>query len=671
LPSRILIITEKPSSARKIAYALDDSGSPRNAKYGKVSFYVADRGDDELVVVSAVGHLYSIEQDGGGWTYPVFNIKWTPTYTQSKWASYTKQYLDAITGLAQNMDGYVSACDYDQEGSLIAYNIIKHGIGDKALVKSRRMLYSTLTTKELVSAWGSMSSSLDFPVIAAGKARHEADWFFGINLSRALTISARSFIDYKKVLSIGRVQGPTLKFVYDLEQSVQSFIPIPYWKVSAETVIDDVKYSLEYEKPRLEREVHAKDVADACRGKTGKAVEIKTEESRTPPPPPFNLGDLQREAYRHFKMNPSATLEAAEKLYLGAYISYPRTESNKMPPSIDVKDILENLSKNPVYMVEVKELISQKRFRSRPGKGDDLAHPAIHPTGQKPRRLKPEEQRIYDLIVRRFLASLGKPLVQLKTDVTVDVNGHLFFMRGVITQRQGWTQVYSPYYKSKDQHIPEIKKRQDIPVTKLSTRRQYTKPSPRYNASSLVRKMEQEKIGTKATRSNIVDTLYNRGYIKGQSISVSELGEKIIETLERYCPEIIQVKLTRDLEEELEDISAGKKDAETVFSEVVAELKPILTKFKENELQIGRSMSNTIQNKPAEENIIRCKICGHDHVDDSVFCKRHHVAYSNIEAGYQQWRYALGYQWLEYLEKLVKVSGTGYYAKEIITDILG
>ncbi len=201
-----------------------------------------NRGDDELVVVSAVGHLYSIEQDGGGWTYPVFNIKWTPTYTQNKRASYTKQYLDAIIGLAQNMDGYVSACDYDQEGSLIAYNIIKHGIGDKALAKSRRMLYSTLTTKELVSSWGSMSDTLDFPVIAAGKARHEADWLFGINLSRALTISARSFLDYKKVLSIGRVQGPTLKFVYDLEQSVQSFIPIPYWKVSAETVIDGVTY---------------------------------------------------------------------------------------------------------------------------------------------------------------------------------------------------------------------------------------------------------------------------------------------------------------------------------------------------------------------------------------------------------------------------------------------
>ena len=666
MPSRFLVITEKPSSARKIAYALCDSGSPRAAKYGKVSFYIADHGGDELVVVSAVGHLYSIEQKGRGWTYPVFDIKWTPTYTQSKKASYTKQYLDTITGLAQSADYYVSACDYDQEGSLIAYNILKYGVGENSLAKSNRMLYSTLTTKELMNSWKNLSESLDYPVIAAGKVRHEADWLFGINLSRALTIASRRFIDSKKVLSIGRVQGPTLKFVYDLEEIIRSFVPVPYWRILAETTIDDAVYSLEYEKPKLEREVHAKEVAFACRGKIGKVVDIKAEEIRTPPPPPFNLGDLQREAYRHHKMSPSATLASAEKLYLGAYISYPRTESNKIPPSIDVKDILENLTKNPQYEIEAKELISEKRFRSRPGKGDDPAHPAIHPTGQRPARLKPEEQKIYDLVVRRFLASLGKPLIQLKTDVSVDVNGYIFYLRGVMTQKKGWTWLYQPYYKSKDQTLPEIKMGQEIPVTKLSTRRQYTKSPTRYNASSLIRKMEQEKIGTKTTRSNIIDTLAYRGYIRGQSLAITELGEKTIETLERYCHEIIHVQLTRDLEDELERIEAGKKEAGDVFDEVVNELKPILSKFKDHEAQIGRSLSgNSVIEVDAG-----CKICGHEKVESSVFCKHHQAAYENIEKGFQQWRYSLGYQWKEYLEKLAKVSGTGTYAKEIINKIL-
>ncbi len=666
---RFLVITEKPSSARKIAYALDDSGSPRSAKYGKVSFYLASRGNDELVVVSAVGHLYTIKPKDKGWNYPVFDIKWVPTYIENKKASYTKQYLDAIVELSKNINYYISACDYDQEGSLIAFNIIKYGIGENALAKSRRMFYSTLTSKELTYAWENLKETLDFSIAAAGKARHEADWLFGINLSRALTISARRYMDPKKVLSIGRVQGPTLKYVYNLEQSIQSFVPVPYWKVSAETIIDGITYSLEYEKPKLEREVHAKEVAEACRGKTGKVTEIKKEESRTLPPPPFNLGDLQRGAYKHFRLNPSATLAVAQKLYLGAYISYPRTESNKIPPNIDVKDILESLSKNSVYESRAKELISEKRFKTRPGKGDDPAHPAIHPTGQKPRKLKPEEQHVYDLIVCRFLASLGKPLVQMKTDVTVDVNRHLFYVRGVATQRPGWTKQYKPYYKSKDQLIPEIKLGEEIPVTKFSTRRYYTKPPVRYNASSLVRKMEQEEIGTKATRSNIVDTLYRRGYIKGQSISITSIGENIIETLQRYCPEIIQVDLTRELEEELRLIEEGEKVPDIVFDEVVSELRPILSKFKENETQIGASISSALD-RSVKDAADHCKVCTRGKANDSVFCRRHYEAYTNIETGFKQWRYALGYPWLEYLEKIRTISGTGSYVEEIINNIL-
>ena len=666
---RYLVITEKPSSARKIAYALDETGNPRNAKYGKVTFYIAQNGKDELVIVSAVGHLYSIEQVGEGWSYPVFDIEWVPTYRQNKRASYTKQYLDAIIGLSKNMNGYVSACDYDQEGSLIAYNIIRHGIGENAVSRSKRMLYSTLTQKDLVSSWENKSNHLDYPVIAAGKTRHEADWLFGINLSRALTIAVRRYLDFKKVLSVGRVQGPTLKFVYDLEQEINSFIPIPYWKISAETIIDDATYPLEYEKPRLEREVHAKEIAKACRRKTGTITEIRSEDSRTLPPPPFNLGDLQREAYRHFKSNPSATLDASEKLYLGAFISYPRTESNKIPPSIDVKEILENLSKNPQYEA-AKELIKEKRFKSRQGKGDDPAHPAIHPTVQRPRRLKHEEQCIYDLIVRRFMASLGKPLIQLKTDATVDVNGYLFFLRGVLTQKPGWTKYYAGYYKSKDQLIPEIKIGRKIPISKLSARRMYTKHKSRYNAPSLIRKMENEKIGTKATRSNIIDTLYRRGYIKGQQMSITSLGENTVETLSQYCPKIIEVKLTRDLEEELESIESSVKASDVVFMDIIERLKPILSQFKENEEIIGRTISNAIHAKESNSLSTQCKLCHREKIDASVYCKKHTLAYDNVELGFQQWRYALGYQWLEYLEKIANISNTGLFAKEIINDIL-
>ncbi|MFC1803472.1 DNA topoisomerase I [Thermoproteota archaeon] len=671
MTSRFLVITEKPSSARRIANALDDSGKPRHAKYGKVSFYVSSRGDDELVVVSAVGHLYSIDQDSSGWTYPVFKIKWVPTYLQNKKALHTKQYLDAIIALAKTADEYISACDYDQEGSLIAYNIIKYGIGDNTLAKSRRILYSTLTSKDLVNAWENWNQKLDYSVAAAGKARHEADWLFGINLSRALTVSARYFLDSKKVLSIGRVQGPTLKFIYDQEQDIQTFIPIPYWKVSAETEIDGSIYTLEYEKSRLESEVHAKKVVNSCRRKQGTVTEINNEETKTLPPPLFNLGDLQQEAYKHHKMNPSSTLEIAQKLYLNAYISYPRTKSNKIPPSIDVKNILENLNENIVYSSETQKILEQKRYKPRQGKNDDPAHPAIYFTGKRTKKLSPEEQKIYDLIVRRFLASLGKLLVLLKTDITIDVNGQLFYLRGSITQRPGWTEFYKPYHKPNDRILPEIRQGQKITLVKLSSRRLYIKQPSRLNPSTLIRKMEQEKIGTQATRINIIDTLYRRGYIRGNKINLTDLGETTIETLERYSPEIIQVQLTRDLEEELTEIEVGNKDSSIVFENVVSKLKPILERFKVNEKQIGQFISNSVLNKTSNNHLDSCKICHRDKIEGSVFCYRHYVAHNNLETCFKRWHYALGTEWVQYLEKISKKSGTGDYVKEVINYIMG
>jgi len=183
--------------------------------------------------------------------------------------------------------------------------------------------------------------------------------------------------------------------------------------------------------------------------------------------------------------------------------------------------------------------------------------------------------------------------------------------------------------------------------------------------------MEQEKIGTKATRSNIIETLYRRGYINGQQISITGLGENIIETLIRYSPEIIEVKLTRDLEEELDDIEEGKKGSDKVFNDVVEELKPILAKFKLSEVEIGKALSRAIKGRPSVGSNGACKVCNRDKIDGSVFCARHNIAYMNIEAGFQKWRYALGYQWREYLEKLSKNTGTGVYAKEIIKDIIG
>jgi DNA topoisomerase-1 len=305
------------------------------------------------------------------------------------------------------------------------------------------------------------------------------------------------------------------------------------------------------------------------------------------------LGDLQREAYRVFKLSPTATLGAAEKLYLGTYISYPRTSSQRLPPALDLRGIIEKLSKHPAYTKHAEELLSRTRLKPRQGKKDDPAHPAIHPTGAKPRRLQENEARIYDLIVRRFLSCLGEPAIREKIEAEVDVAGHIFYLRGSRTTKKGWLDVYVPYVEDMETILPEIEVGMVIPV-KLSTRRSYTKPPQRFNPSSLLRLMENHDIGTKATRTNIIDTLYRRGYIAGRGITITDLGLRIVETLKEYCPSILSVQMTRSLEESLEEIQTGEKSPEAVIGEVKEALKPILVQFKDKEGEIGAAIAEAI-----------------------------------------------------------------------------
>lgn len=607
--NKILVITEKPSSAKRLARALDEENNPQPMQQNNISYYISRLDGDSLVIVSAIGHLYSIKQKERGWNYPVLEYEWAPAYIKDKTRRNTKPYIETIKLLSKDIDIFVSACDYDLEGSLIAYNILRYAIGEHSLKNTKRMLYSTLTSEELLEAWSNLNE-LDYPVINAGRARHEIDWLYGINLSRALTISVRNMIGNPKTLSIGRVQGPTLNFIRMKEMEIQSFVPVPYWKVNAETVIDGEVYSLEYEESTLRREVVTRLIAKKCRGKTGKITNITRNIERKLPPYSFNLSDLQREAHRVFKISPKETLNIAEKLYLSAEISYPRTDSQKIPASIDIRTILQKLRLNKDYSVIVDKILEKETFSPRQGNKDDPAHPAIHPTGEKPKNIKGNYKKIYDLIVKRFLSCLSEPAKVSKTIMEVDVEGFLFYIRGSETIRRGWMDFYEPYVRQKEVLLPGLEENMDIPLTKLGTRRHYTNAPNRFNASSILRYMENKNIGTKATRTNILDTLYNRDYIKGKSIKITELGFSIIKTLSNFCDEILSVEMTRELEKKLDMIQSGNLNWERAIDEVKTELRPILSTFKSNEEKIGSEIAKTILSIDREENYLGpCPSC--------------------------------------------------------------
>ena len=605
-----LIITEKPDAAQRIAEALDHKGKPERHEDRRVPYFKVDR-DKPVVVVPALGHLYTIVQEHGKRSdYPVFNFKWAPRHQAEKKAKHTEAWIQVISKLAEGADKFIDACDYDIEGALIGYTILKHACGNKDQIATR-MKYSTLTKEELEKSYTQQMPSLDFAMIEAGKTRHEIDWLYGINLSRALTTAAKRASGRYTTLSTGRVQGPTLKFLVTREHSINTFVPTPYWSIAAQIEIRGTNYPVDYQKRTLETKAAADTVVEACSGKTGVIKNIEQKTTQIPPPVPFDLGSLQSEAYSLFGYTPRRTGQIAEQLYLEALISYPRTSSQKLPAAINHKTILNGLNNEATYRTLTSELLQKESLKPREGLKEDPAHSAIHPTGNRPTRMLEEaERRIRDLIIRRFLAAFGDPATKQSIKATINVNGHVFYLRGRQILKEGWIKFYKPYLRSEEVLLPPVKEGETVKLAKISRVDRFTTPPPRYNPGSLLQRMEQEGIGTKATRADTIETLYKRRYIAEERMTVTDLGLDVTKVLHKHASSVISVKLTRDLEEKMEQIRENMEKRENVLAEAIERLKPVLAEMKQQEKTIGEALSEAIKKAQMQERIVgTCPTC--------------------------------------------------------------
>jgi len=605
-----LIITEKPDAAQRIASALDAKGKAKKMEDKGVPYYVAKR-DGEIIVVPALGHLYTVAEERSGRNYyPVFSFKWAPRYAVERGAKQIRTWLEIISKLANNADMFIDACDYDIEGSIIGYCILKYACDNKES-SSKRMKYSTLTNEELEKSYAELLPRLDFALIEAGRTRHEVDWLYGVNLSRALTIAARDWSGKYATLSTGRVQGPTLKFLAAREKAIRSFVPTPYWGINAEVEIRGKIFEAEYEKEIIETKKEADTVLNACKGKDGQVEKIDVKQFQQTPPIPFDLGTLQSEAYSLFGYTPMRTSNIAQRLYLDALISYPRTSSQKLPPAINYEAILKNLSKALEYKKLTAELLAKPELKPREGKKEDPAHPAIYPTGSLPERvLDASERNIWDLVVRRFMAVFDEPAMRQSMKVCINVNEYHFYLRGRRTLKEGWLRFYGPYVRSEEVLLPPIEEGQTINIKKVILEDKFTKPPPRYNPGSLLKRMEEAEIGTKATRAYIIQTLYDRKYVRDERMVVTDLGFEVLEVLEKYCPAVVSIKLTKELEEEMNKIQVNSEKRENVLLDAVEILKPAVEELNEKEKTIGEQLSSAIKRARLEERTIgTCPIC--------------------------------------------------------------
>jgi DNA topoisomerase-1 len=605
------IITEKPDAAMRIASALDLKGKAKKMEENGVPYYIAER-EKPIIVVPAIGHLYTVAEEKSGRNYyPVFSFRWVPRYMAERGAKQIRIWLETISKLAKDADTYIDACDYDIEGSIIGYCILKYACGNKESI-AKRMKYSTLTKEELEKSYEELLPKLDFALIEAGRTRHEIDWLYGVNLSRALTIAAKDWSGKYATLSTGRVQGPTLRFLVAREKAIRSFVPAPYWQIRAEVEIDGQVFEAEYEKDIIETKKEADAIVNECKGKDGVVENIEVKQFQQTPPIPFDIGALQSEAYSLFGYTPRRTLDIAQRLYLDALISYPRTSSQKLPPAINYEEILKSLSGASEYKRLASELLSKKELKPNEGKKEDPAHPAIYPTGNLPERVLEEpERRIWDLVVRRFMAVFGEPAIRQSLKVCINVDGKRFFLRGRRTLKEGWLRFYEPYVRSEEVLLPQLEEGQKLKVRRIILEDKFTKPPPRYNPGSLLKKMEEAGIGTKATRADIIQTLYDRKYVREERMVVTDLGFEVLEVLKKHCPPIVSIGLTRKLEEKMDKIQANQEKRENVLLDAIEILKPVVEGLKAKEKTIGEQLSNAIKRARLEERIVGpCPLCG-------------------------------------------------------------
>jgi DNA topoisomerase-1 len=621
------VVAEKPKAAEKIALAL---GKPVKCRYQGIPYWVLWKNGERIIIVPSAGHLFGPHTSMRG--FPVYSFEWKPLYEFDKNAKYTYKFYRLMEWILPRASLYINACDYDIEGSVIGYTIIEW-FGD--IRRYKRMKFSSLSPVELRRAFYKLEEP-DTLLVEAGKARNEIDWLWGINVSRALMHAVRNATGQRIILSAGRVQSPTIVEAARRWEEINLAVPLPVFTITILLEHEGIEFPAYPHEWRPTTILEARSLVQWLRKERYLTVKYsRAQKTTVRPPPAFNLGDLQKEAARLYKFSPMKTQSIAEDLYLEALISYPRTNSQKLPPTIDYGDIIRKLTYNPQLGGVAKRLLMETGGVLKPVQGakDDPAHPAIHPTGELPKKpLDRDHWLIYDLIVRRFLAAFAKQAVVNRISIMLeDSKGRLYSAKGIVIEREGWYYYY-PYLKPGETEVPIVREGSKVWIQNASYKKTWQRNTPSLSKTSLLAWMENVKIGTEATRARIIETLFKRKYLesRGGKTVVTDLGMMVATIIKELFPALAEPKLTRELEEKLELIRAGKETRKNVVKTTITVLDKLLEEYRQKLPRVGEKLAISIGLKEPKA---KCPICGRESDPRSPYglCQYHQRAVMKLE----------------------------------------
>jgi len=592
----VLVICEKNNAALRIAYILS-GGKTRQRRISGVPVYCFERDGREYRVVGLRGHIISLDfpTEYKNWksVSPRELIDITPVKHIANPA-----IIRALRSLMPEAEEMIIATDYDREGELIGTEVLEV-LHPEVPVKRAR--FSALTKEEITRAFDELHE-IDLNLASAAETRQVVDLIWGVTLTRFLSLSSNQM--RKDFLSVGRVQSPTLALIVEREEEIENFVPTPFWEIQADYSTEP-EFRGYHESGRITDPEEASEIYSRVRGaKTGVVRSVKRERKRDGRPPPFSTTTFLAAAST-LGITAHSAMEIAERLYTQGYISYPRTDNTVYPRSLNLYTVLRKLRSSP-FRAEVEEVLSQDRILPSRGRTETTDHPPIYPTEAATRdRVKGEDWKIYELVVRRFLATLAPDGELEVTTVNVDIRGEAFISEGTEQVSEGWRRYY-PYLKVKEVPLPQLSEGQQVPVRRVLRVEKKTRPPRPYTQGTLIQKMEALGLGTKSTRHEIIKKLYDRRYVRGRHPRPTDIGKAVVKALKKHAETITKAEMTSELEKEMSHVARGNKSMREVVEDSKRMLHRVFDVLEEKELHIGSEIKNSIEKSMS----VKCPKCG-------------------------------------------------------------
>ena len=596
-----LIISEKANAAKKIAQFLAE-GSVKDGKHRSVPHHTFTWKGEDTVSVGLKGHVLNPE-------YPEEYSNWQKVEPSAlidaeilKSVS-EKGVANAVQSLSKKADKVVVATDFDREGELIGVESLSlvFEANPKLMDNVERSRFSALTNAEVNRAFDELVE-VSRDLAAAGEARQDIDLIWGATLTRWVSRATKRY--GSAFLSVGRVQSPTLVLIAERERERRAFIPESYWEIEA-NLQNGEPFGVHHSKGRFKVEDEAKtaheNIAD-----TATVTEVKQKSASRPAPAPFNTTSFLTAA-AGIGISPSRAARLAEDLYTDGYVSYPRTDNTVYPKSLDMREVLGYLKRVEEVGPYAEKLLSGEKLTPTRGKKETTDHPPIYPTDYASKNaLRDDQWKIYQLIVRRFLATLSGPSKSLRTTLRFDSGGEPLMTGGTVITEEGWLGIY-PYSRRADEEIPDLSEGQEVKVLGKEILAKETQPPGRYGQGRLLNVMEELGLGTKATRPNIIQNLYSRGYVHADPLIPTETGIAVAQALKDFASEIASHEMTAELEKSMDAISEGKLSKENV----VDESRDVLRRVYEHLTESEEKFADVVWTGIREDEILGpCKNCG-------------------------------------------------------------